>query len=198
MITRMAFGGTLNSQLAIGVLVLATTLSVLLAWINIKRLQIDQHRKWMLRAWFYVSFISIFELTFPTNLRHLEFGSIISERLIQRIVFQIISSSDSYYYAMSCKRISGVMMSFGIPAELVATMYPSCQAFFNGTNPTEYVAVQASINGRPEQVTAVLDITFGMSIWFAFLIHAIGIEIYVSRLLSVSICKSKEVFLTGI
>ena len=55
MIARIAFGGTLSTQLAVGVLVISTTLSVLLAWINIKRLQIDQHRKWMLRAWFYVS-----------------------------------------------------------------------------------------------------------------------------------------------
>lgn len=54
-IAPVAFGGTLSTQLAVGVLVIITTISLLLAWINIKRLQIDQHRKWMLRAWFYVS-----------------------------------------------------------------------------------------------------------------------------------------------
>jgi uncharacterized membrane protein len=60
MIAPIAFGGTLSTQLAVGVLVITTSLSLLLAWINIKRLQIDQHRKWMLRAWFYVSIKSHF------------------------------------------------------------------------------------------------------------------------------------------
>jgi uncharacterized membrane protein len=54
-IARIAFGGSFSTQLAVGVLVIATTLSVILAYINIKRLQIDQHRKWMLRSWFYVN-----------------------------------------------------------------------------------------------------------------------------------------------
>jgi hypothetical protein len=54
-IARIAFGGTLDTQLFVGVLVILTTGSLFLGWVNIKRLQIDQHRKWMLRTWFYVS-----------------------------------------------------------------------------------------------------------------------------------------------
>lgn len=51
MITRYAFGGTLATQSFVGVLAIATTASAFLAYYNIKRLQIDQHRAWMIRTW---------------------------------------------------------------------------------------------------------------------------------------------------
>jgi hypothetical protein len=55
MIARHAVGGTVETQAAVGFLAILTTGSLVLAWYNIKKLQIDQHRAWMLRAWFYVS-----------------------------------------------------------------------------------------------------------------------------------------------
>jgi drug/metabolite transporter (DMT)-like permease len=55
MILRQSFGGGLDTQAAGGVLVIMSTVGVGLAYYNIKRLWIDQHRAWMLRTWFYVS-----------------------------------------------------------------------------------------------------------------------------------------------
>jgi uncharacterized membrane protein len=55
MIARVTLGGSFSTQLWIGLVAIISTTSLLLAYINIKRYQIDQHRKWMLRAWFYVS-----------------------------------------------------------------------------------------------------------------------------------------------
>lgn len=52
MIAHRAFGGTLATQSAVGYLAMFTTISVALAYYNIKKLQIDQHRAWMLRAMF--------------------------------------------------------------------------------------------------------------------------------------------------
>jgi hypothetical protein len=54
MIARVAFGGGLDIQAGVGMLALMTLVSLGLAYVNIKRLRIDQHRAWMLRAWFYV------------------------------------------------------------------------------------------------------------------------------------------------
>ena len=54
MIARHAFGGTLATQAGVGLLVIATTLGLSMAYYNIKRLQIEQHRAWMLRTFFYV------------------------------------------------------------------------------------------------------------------------------------------------
>lgn len=54
-IARMAFGGTLDTQLCAGFTAIIATTSLILAWINIKRPQIDQHRKCMFPVWFYVN-----------------------------------------------------------------------------------------------------------------------------------------------
>lgn len=50
MIARHAFGGTLETQTFVGVLALATTVCMVLAYVNIKRLNIALHRAWMLRC----------------------------------------------------------------------------------------------------------------------------------------------------
>jgi hypothetical protein len=55
MICRRAFGGELSTQTGIGLLIIASTTSISMAYWNIKQLQIDQHRAWMLRTFFYVS-----------------------------------------------------------------------------------------------------------------------------------------------
>jgi len=54
MITRNAFGGGLDTQVAVGVMTIMFIGSLALAYYNVKRLQLEQHRAWMLRAWFYV------------------------------------------------------------------------------------------------------------------------------------------------
>lgn len=54
MIARRAFGGTILTQTGVGVLAIMITVSVTMAYYNIKRLQIDQHRAWMLRTMFYM------------------------------------------------------------------------------------------------------------------------------------------------
>jgi hypothetical protein len=54
-VTRRAFGGGLDVQTGLGMIAVMFLASLLMAYINIKRLQIDQHRAWMLRAWFYAS-----------------------------------------------------------------------------------------------------------------------------------------------
>ena len=54
MIARNAFGGNASTQVGIGLLAIIFLGSLVMAYINIKRLKIEQHRMWMLRAWFYV------------------------------------------------------------------------------------------------------------------------------------------------
>ena len=55
MIARRAFNGTIDTQAWIGLVGLGSTFCFVLAVWNVKRLQIEQHRAWMLRGWFYVS-----------------------------------------------------------------------------------------------------------------------------------------------
>lgn len=55
MITRHAFGGGLDTQTGLGLLNIMFVSSIVMVYMNIKRLQIEEHRARMLRAWFYVS-----------------------------------------------------------------------------------------------------------------------------------------------
>lgn len=55
LITRHAFGGGLDTQIGSGLLGITFVVSMVMAYVNIKRLQIEEHRAWMLRGWFYVS-----------------------------------------------------------------------------------------------------------------------------------------------
>lgn len=55
MILRRAFGGGLDTQAGLGLLAIMSLCSLGSAIVSIKRLHIDAHRAWMLRAWFYVS-----------------------------------------------------------------------------------------------------------------------------------------------
>lgn len=53
-ITRHAFGGDFATQTWTGAMVILTIVGYIMAWVNIKLLQIDQHRAWMLRVWAWV------------------------------------------------------------------------------------------------------------------------------------------------
>ena len=151
MIARHAFGGTLATQSAVGTLAILTTASILLAIFNIKRLQIDQHRKWMLRCWFYA-------------------GSIITVRLIQATAGIIIGRLGSYNQVMPCAQVT-----YAIGEPQTTAMYPACTA-----DPEGLTIVHADL-ATPQnaiEAGAALQLSFGMALWLALLLHAVGIETY--------------------
>lgn len=59
-----------------------------------------------------------------------------------------------------------------------------CAAYYNGSSPNQNVAILANLNGTPDTIGAALGMPFGTSLWLALALHAIGIEIYIRRLLS--------------
>ncbi|CAE7199216.1 unnamed protein product, partial [Rhizoctonia solani] len=172
-ITRRAFGGEMASQtwaMTIGALVLVM---VTLAWINIKRLQIDQHRKWMLRTWFYAS-------------------PIITARIIMIISAKIVSAIGQYYVVWNCDEILYTMDN---DLAQLAELFPACTV---GALESTHVAVPA-VWTRAVNIGSTLRLTFGPSLWIATLIHAIGVEIYIhltpgetARLRKVSYQKQLE------
>ena len=148
MIARHAFGGTMATQALVGVLAIATIVSAFLAYINIKRLQIDQHRAWMLRCWFYA-------------------GTIVTLRLIMVISATIISNIGGYYISMPCGQISYMGGD--------ASTYAACKADSNGQTS---VLANFNTPMGVEQVAASMQTSFGMAGWIALALHAVGIEIY--------------------
>ncbi|PVH72991.1 hypothetical protein DL98DRAFT_432153 [Cadophora sp. DSE1049] len=161
MIARRAFGGGLDVQSAVGLLAIITELSLAMAYYNIKHLQIDQHRAWMLRAWFY-------------------FGVIITTRIIMIIAAMIISTQNTYSATRPCGEIAYILSGSSDlnnqPASFTQK-YPQC---VNGSDKMP-VAVKASMtDGDGENVGVALGMGFGMALWLALFLHAVGVEIYLN------------------
>ncbi|KAL8726533.1 MAG: hypothetical protein Q9166_006665 [cf. Caloplaca sp. 2 TL-2023] len=154
MIARHSFNGEFETQVLVGLLAIMTTVGAVLAYVNIKRLQIDQHRAWMLRTWFYA-------------------GSIITLRIIMIISALIISKTGGFYQAWPCEKISFLFEDD--PAGFQRA-YPACFTA-NGTM-DGWVAVRAKFAGNAPQIAASLGLTFGSAGWLALAIHAIGVELY--------------------
>jgi hypothetical protein len=153
MIAHVAFGGGLAVQSFVGLLAIMVTVSIVFAWVNIKRLQIDQHRAWMLRAMFYL-------------------GSIITIRLIMILSALIVSQLGKQWMVFSCEKLAYI---HGGNVEEVAMLYIGC-AQGNGS---AMVTVRANMfEGEEENVEAALGLSFGMAGWLAMFLHLIGVEIY--------------------
>lgn len=155
-----ALGGTIETRLLIGVLTISTVGSAVLAYVNIKRLQIDQHRAWMLRCWAYAF-------------------NIISLRLIQLAALEIISRMKTFHAAMDCRRIDSAFSV--IQPGLAPLFYPECEG-----SPDTFVAVLADLYPTPtlkgiprlDQIAAASQVTFAMSGVMALLLHAFAVEVY--------------------
>ncbi|SPN99695.1 uncharacterized protein DNG_02546 [Cephalotrichum gorgonifer] len=154
MSARNAFGGALEVQLAVGFIGILFVGCLALGYVNIKRLQLEQHRAWMLRGWFYAA-------------------SIITLRFIQITMATIISSIGGYWAVRQCAQVN-----YTLGEERTRAEY-GCEDFFSGKDPLQHVLVEANMSGGSAMTAgAALGLSFGPAIWLAFSLHAIGIEVY--------------------
>ena len=159
MVANHSFGGEIVTQVFVGFLVIATTISLVLAYINVKRLQIDQHRAWMLRAWFY-------------------FASIITLRIIQGIALAVQQAwpESQQYGAYPCDEVLFVYQN---NATQFYDDYPACNPDNAQWAPDGYVVVKGKGGGSSAMGSAAaLCQIFGMAGVLALILHAIGVEIY--------------------
>ena len=156
LIVRRAFGGTLSTQAGVGLLALISTASIGMAYYNIKRLQIDQHRAWMLRAAFYLA-------------------TIVTLRLIMILSALISSRLSGYYTTMLC----GEIFSLYDTRQNVTSLYPQC-GLPGSTDATRVIVQSSFANGQAEQIGASLRMSFGMALWMALFLHLVGVEIYLN------------------
>jgi NADH:ubiquinone oxidoreductase subunit 6 (subunit J) len=158
MIARHSFGGSLDVQVAITLGGIVVLICFIISYINVKRLQIEQHRAWMLRGWFYA-------------------GSIITSRVVLMIAVKLIPSQ-GYYTVWTCAKIAATINTTSDATNLTVA-YPACASFADGTNLDQVSIVAATFgDGNTANFGAALDITFGMALWLAVVIHAVGVEIY--------------------
>ncbi|KAK3201102.1 hypothetical protein GRF29_213g1028883 [Pseudopithomyces chartarum] len=156
MIAGHSVGGGADIQVAVWFLGIVVIIQLGLAMWNIKKLQIDQHRAWMLRAWFLL-------------------GTPITTRIILVFAAAIVTKQNNYLQTRHCEHIEFMLQS----ATKTLEFYPECAAYFNGSNPDQHAIVRASMDfNRVDQMSAALGTTFGMALWLGMALQAAGIEIY--------------------
>ncbi|RYP58831.1 hypothetical protein DL769_008777 [Monosporascus sp. CRB-8-3] len=169
-IVGISFGGDLDVQTGIGFMGLALVASLVMAYVNVKRLQIERHRAWMLRAWVYAGSITTIRILMVVMVAILFSPYLEGSTLVRDI------RTKDYYYSMPCGKVEYAI------GDRDATMaaYPDSAGYFAGTDPRQVVSVKGSLTGpsNPAEVAAALDIVFGSATWLAFAIHLLGVEIY--------------------
>lgn len=113
-------------------------------------------------------------------------------------------SPNDYRLVSTCQEIIFAYGHYSIPLEKVYSAYSSCRNFTSSI--PAYVVVNADIaRGHPEQVLALLNLSFGPSAWIPGAIHIFAIEIYLrmtagedERLKTVSLARRKMTGIVGI
>ncbi|KAI1821982.1 hypothetical protein F4861DRAFT_516635 [Xylaria intraflava] len=155
MIFRPLAGGGLDVQSGVGLLAIMFMGALIMAIINIRRLQIEQHRAWMIRAWVYG-------------------GCVVTTRLLLIIFALFVSYTGGYYTAQPCNKISMTLKG----KDATMTLYPQCLSFFSGENPDQHVLVKANFFGNVIEITSALNLAFGTAVWVSLLLHMVGVELY--------------------
>ena len=87
----------------------------------------------------------------------------------------IISKINTYSAIQTCGSVDYLLSPSGRSA---AMFYPQC-GFPNATANTEIIVLANIIEPLgPHSVGAALDLSFGMAMWLAIIIHLVGVEIY--------------------
>lgn len=101
-------------------------------------------------------------------------------RFIQNIAGRAVSGQ-GYTSLRQCAQINsdGVL-----PQPVIENVWPGCAAYFSGANPDQQVLVRADYYGFPIEINVALSIASGASAFVALILHATGVEVYVSTLKS--------------
>lgn len=104
-------------------------------------------------------------------------GSIITTRIVMILATVIISASGGYSVVWPCAKIESALSH----SSMLISDYPACIAYANGTDPNGLAVVLANLDGETGvNAGAALNMSFGMALWLSVVLHAIGIEVYVS------------------
>ncbi|KAI1178460.1 hypothetical protein F4777DRAFT_575994 [Nemania sp. FL0916] len=154
-IAPQSAGGGLDVHTLVGLLSILFVGSLIMGFINIKRLQLEEHRAWMIRAWALAA-------------------SIITTRLILFIIAIIITYMSNYYLAQPCDKINFTLKG----KDATLALYPECAPFFSGENPDQHAVVKAKYGGNIMEIGTALNLSFGPAAWLALFIHAFAAELY--------------------
>ncbi|KAG9104539.1 hypothetical protein FRC07_009784, partial [Ceratobasidium sp. 392] len=141
---RVSFGGDFSIQSGVYALALMTLWSMMKSWTAIRRLDIDEHRKWIIRSWSYQ--MSVITLRAIAVLLMVYIS--VSRTKFYQVSLPLhtllaLSSDDRAGQAMPCDEIEYVLND----EKLYARDFPQCQANWTGS-PATHAAVQAGVNSH--------------------------------------------------
>jgi hypothetical protein len=152
--------GDLTTQTFVGVVALGTLITFSLAIYNIRHLQLDQHRAWMLRSWFYCGFI-------------------IPLRIIQGIIAAVVTRwpAATRHALMTCPQL---LYMYANNAATLHAAYPICAP--ENASLLEaadgFVPIRAALGKDQAQNSAALEVSFTAGGALALLLNGVGVEIY--------------------
>jgi prepilin-type processing-associated H-X9-DG protein len=88
------------------------------------------------------------------------------------IAAQVVTVIGSYYTTMTCGEVAYIQRD---DLAYLQTAYPGCVA---GTESLQTVVHVSFADGHAEEIGASLRLNFGMGLWLAFFLHAVGVEVY--------------------
>ncbi|KAK2021938.1 hypothetical protein LX32DRAFT_733123 [Colletotrichum zoysiae] len=151
-------GNRTSTQVVETLMAITTTVGILLAWWNIRRKQIDQHRAWMLRTMIYM-------------------GAIITSRIVNLAAMRITTQLANAWAVWMCDEISFLYAKEGL--EFPKATYPDCFLPDGSLDRWKHVAVLAVENSdMPEQLGSSVYISYGGILWLCLFLHMVGVEIY--------------------
>lgn len=157
-IASRVFGGSVPTQTVTGAAILLATFGILNAYYNIKRLQLDQHRAWMMRTFAWLSHV-------------------ITMRFIQMAAVEILST---FHHQLYETRLCVEMEDVAGP-DVLHQLHPECgPGYPNSTTPGYFTARADWFSEDPFEQTAAGGAAFAMSAWLAFVIHAVAVEVYLA------------------
>ncbi|KAK2052496.1 hypothetical protein LY76DRAFT_598569 [Colletotrichum caudatum] len=201
-IMRHQQGGNRSSlQVVETLMAIMATFGIMLAWWNIRRKQIDQHRAWMLRTMIWM-------------------GAVITSRVVNLAAMAISSRLGNAWAVWMCDEISFLYVNSGL--EFPRAAYPDCFLSDGSLDRWKRVAVLAVENpDMPEQLGSSVYVDYGAivspplespvdvqllawlthpdQLWLCLFLHVVGVEVYLGmtpreseRLRRVSYVKQLE------
>ncbi|GAW14511.1 hypothetical protein ANO14919_039140 [Xylariales sp. No.14919] len=154
-VVPVSFGGGSGVILSISALAISHLWALYKAYFNIRLGRIHEHRAWMIRAWFWA-------------------GTIITQRIIQIVTLKAFNPNPQHY-PMPCDKINSIL------GDRTLSLYPVCESFYTGESPYQRALVRADLKHPKSaaEAAAGLDSVFAFATTLAFLIHLIGVEIYI-------------------
>jgi len=141
-VIRHKQGGNRSTSHAVeSLMAIITTIGIFMAWWNIRRKQIDQHRAWMIRTMFYM-------------------GVTITARLLNLAASPITTRIGNYWAVWMCDEIGFLYNNYGM--EFPKADYPECFLPDGSLDRWKRVAIRAVENpNRLEELGASYVLSFG-------------------------------------